>query len=137
MRMIKSIATAIVLSVGALSFTGIAEAGDRRGHYGVPYWKYKHSGKHFHKKRYSRYHHRKRHYHRHRRDNDFFPGFAFGLATGAIVSGAFAQPRVYYDRCPSPWSRSWYAYCDAKYVSFNPRTGRFKGYDGRWHTCSC
>lgn len=35
----------------------------------------------------------------------------------------------------APWSKSWYNYCDNKYRSFNPRTGTFRGYDGRDHFC--
>lgn len=34
-----------------------------------------------------------------------------------------------------PWTRAWYNYCDNKYRSFNPRTGTFRGYDGRDHFC--
>ncbi|MDQ0316567.1 BA14K family protein [Amorphus orientalis] len=65
-----------------------------------------------------------------------------GFATGAIVGGALAQPRtvtIYEDTGyrgrPAPWSPAWYAYCDARYRSFNPDTGMFVGYDGRYHFC--
>lgn len=34
-----------------------------------------------------------------------------------------------------PWSRGWYQYCDAKYRSFNPQKGTFRGYDGSDHFC--
>lgn len=34
-----------------------------------------------------------------------------------------------------PWSRGWYQYCDAKYRSFNPQTGTYRGYDGYDHFC--
>lgn len=34
-----------------------------------------------------------------------------------------------------PWTKGWYNYCDNKYRSFNPRTGTFRGYDGRDHFC--
>lgn len=142
MRMMKSMAAAVAISVGALSFAGMAEARDRYDgpRYGGSYWKYKgyrdaRPRHKYYKKRYVRRHYYR---HRHHRDNDFFPGLAFGLATGAIVGGALAGPRVTYrSSCPAPWTRSWYAYCDAKYVSFVPSTGRYRGYDGRWHTCRC
>lgn len=67
-----------------------------------------------------------------------------GFATGAIVGGALSQPRTvtvyeepayYRGGRPAPWSPSWYAYCDARYRSFNPDTGMFVGYDGRHHFC--
>jgi hypothetical protein len=34
-----------------------------------------------------------------------------------------------------PWTPQWYSYCSATYRSFNPRTGLYKGYDGRYHFC--
>ncbi|MEM8542239.1 MAG: BA14K family protein [Pseudomonadota bacterium] len=34
-----------------------------------------------------------------------------------------------------PWSRGWYQYCDAKYRSFNPQKGTYRGYDGLDHFC--
>lgn len=34
-----------------------------------------------------------------------------------------------------PWSKAWFAYCTDKYRSFNPRTGRYFGYDGEYHFC--
>jgi len=66
-----------------------------------------------------------------------------GLATGAIIAGAMSQPRtvtvyeepVYYGGRPRPWTPSWYAYCSERYRSFDPRTGTFRGYDGRNHFC--
>jgi hypothetical protein len=38
-------------------------------------------------------------------------------------------------RGAEPWTPEWYAYCQARYRSFNPRTGTFRGYDGRNHFC--
>ncbi len=35
-----------------------------------------------------------------------------------------------------PWSREWFEYCDDRYNTFNPRTGTYRGYDGRDHFCS-
>ena len=34
-----------------------------------------------------------------------------------------------------PWSPEWYRFCEDSYRSFNPRTGTFRGYDGREHFC--
>lgn len=36
---------------------------------------------------------------------------------------------------PEPGSPEWYDYCSAKYRSFNPDTGYYKGYDGEYHLC--
>ncbi len=68
---------------------------------------------------------------------------AVGLAAGAIIGSALAaQPRrvIIYDQAPvyrglQPWTPAWYSYCSAKYRSFNPQTGHFLGYDGRYHFC--
>lgn len=65
-----------------------------------------------------------------------------GFATGAIVGGALAQPRYYpaygpgyYYSGVAAWSPAWYSYCSNRYRSFNPHTGMFVGYDGRYHFC--
>ncbi|WP_075996273.1 BA14K family protein [Salaquimonas pukyongi] len=34
-----------------------------------------------------------------------------------------------------PWSPEWYRWCNAKYRSFNPSKGTFRGYDGYDHFC--
>ena len=36
---------------------------------------------------------------------------------------------------PAPWTPAWYAYCEDKYRSFDPRSGTFMGYDGQRHMC--
>jgi hypothetical protein len=36
---------------------------------------------------------------------------------------------------PEPGSREWYDYCSAKYRSFNPDTGYYRGYDDQYHLC--
>lgn len=88
-----------------------------------------------------------------------------GLAAGAIIAGALAQPQpiyrepiynapppAYYPPTPArgnynqtynqnyqggyqPWSREWYNYCSQRYRSFNAQSGTFRGYDGRDHFC--
>jgi hypothetical protein len=96
-----------------------------------------------------------RHRHRHHHGDAFAAG-VFGFAAGALLSGAFSQPRyyrsapvyvapppppviynpapVYYVR-PAPWSPQWYAYCSDRYRSFDAQTGYFLGYDGNYHFC--
>lgn len=75
----------------------------------------------------------------------------FGFAAGAIVGSALTAPRYYYPAQPyyyyrpapapayygrpAPWTPAWYSYCSSKYRSFNPQTGYFYGYDGRYHFC--
>jgi BA14K-like protein len=34
-----------------------------------------------------------------------------------------------------PWTRGWYQYCAARYRSFNPERGTYRGYDGLNHFC--
>lgn len=34
-----------------------------------------------------------------------------------------------------PWTREWALWCDAKYRSFDIKTGTYRGYDGRDHFC--
>ena len=122
MRLIRPFAAAMAMSVAALTFAPSAEAG-----------------------------HRDRH-----RGKALVAGM-FGLAAGAMIAGALSQPRyryyepgpvyvapppppgygpapVYYER-PQPWTPAWYAYCSDRYRSFDPSTGYFLGYDGRYHFC--
>lgn len=68
-----------------------------------------------------------------------------GLAAGAIIAGAAAQPRVYYAPAPrrhvvpagryQPWTPAWYRYCHRRYRSFNPNTGYFLAYSGQYRFC--
>lgn len=96
-----------------------------------------------------------------RRDNggDAAAAAVIGLAGAAILLGAMqnsAPPTRTYRVAPSPyppaparggprvityesrlqpWSPEWYRWCDARYRSFNPQTGTFRGYDGLDHFC--
>ena len=36
---------------------------------------------------------------------------------------------------PEPGTPAWYRYCSAKYRSFKPETGYYKGFDGQYHLC--
>ena len=55
------------------------------------------------------------------------------------MAGYSAEParvrRPVYDAAPEPWTDEWYDYCRAKYRSFNPETGRYKTYSGRYRLC--
>lgn len=104
-----------------------------------------------------------RHYRHHDRDSgDALAAGIAGLAIGAIVGGVLSQPRptgrVYIDppvyappryhyrpapvypgrvtyHAAEPWSPAWYRACDARYRSFDPRSGTYLGYDGHRHFC--
>ncbi len=130
MRFMKPTAALLALAIGALSFSGVAEA---------------------------------RHRH-HNSGGEALAAGIFGLAAGAIVAGALSQPRYYSDYYypepvyvapspppvvyqpryqpapvyyagPQPWTPEWYDYCDARYRSFDRRTGYFLGYDRQYHFC--
>jgi len=126
MRFMKPMAATLALAIGAVSFSGVAEAR-----------------------------------HRHHNNGDAFVAGIAGFAAGALLSGAFAQPRYpsyyYYEpapvyvapppppayyqpapayyAAPEPWTPPWYDYCGERYRSFSPRTGYFLGYDGDYHFC--
>lgn len=121
MRFTKTIATALAVTVGALTFAGSAEARNRQEH-----WRPQHRGF----------------------DNrGNFAAGAFGFAAGALVGSALSRP-YYYAPAPAPvyvapapvyvyqpWTPGWYSYCGGKYRSFNSSTGYFLGYDGQYHFC--
>ncbi|MEM7427955.1 MAG: BA14K family protein [Pseudomonadota bacterium] len=84
-------------------------------------------------------------------------GGSAGAVGGAFVSAA-ERERIYnaeFDRCmvayraapqpvydapdrayaPEPWTDEWYDYCRRKFRSFNPETGRYKTYSGKYKLC--
>lgn len=82
-------------------------------------------------------------------------GAAIGGGAGAL-GGAIHESRAWrsaynraYHRCmnasyrapanagyrPRPWTEEWYDYCAAKYRSFNPETGRYLSYSGKYRQC--
>lgn len=65
-------------------------------------------------------------------------GFGAGVVLGSALSGPryYPEPRPqpYYGR-PEPWTPAWYAYCSAKYRSFDPNTGYFLSYSGTYKFC--
>ena len=104
----------------------------RHRHYRPRHWRYRHH----------------RRYRPYRRSGVYF-GYGgngaaamFGLATGAILGQALGGPqyidppvrRVYRGRY-APWTPAWYSYCARKYRSFNPETGYFLAYSGRYRFC--
>ncbi|MEZ5839891.1 MAG: BA14K family protein [Hyphomicrobiales bacterium] len=48
------------------------------------------------------------------------------------------RPRTYRtnDARAEPWTREWFRSCKARYRSFDPDSGTYKGYDGRRHFCN-
>lgn len=85
------------------------------------------------------HHNRGRHYgggHHSRSVNDAIGGF-FGGVLGGWVAQAMRPDREGTDveGDLEPWSKAWYAFCTDKYRSFNPVSGRYRGYDGDLHFC--
>jgi hypothetical protein len=141
MRWIKIAATTAALSMAAASLPATAQAGHKYGHGYKPY----HSKNVF--------------VHKHRRSRgDALAAGIFGLAAGAIIGSALAQPRYprhYYGGpayapaygAPAPvyaapiygappvGSPDWYAYCASKYRSFDPTDGTFQPYNGPRRLC--
>lgn len=72
---------------------------------------------------------------------------AGGFVAGALVGSALSQPRYYVEPAPhyvpapayygrpDPWTPAWYSYCSSKYRSFNPDTGYFVTYSGKYRFC--
>ncbi len=69
-----------------------------------------------------------------------------GLAAGALIGSALSAPQYvgpqYVAPPPAavrlryaPWTPEWYAYCSRKYRSFNPQTGYFLAYSGKYRFC--
>ncbi len=112
-----------------------------------------------------RHHKRKHvqgHVRRHRNNSDVAGAAILGIIGGALIGSAIANsnnqrryvapgPVIRNNQFPpapqgyrkvvthsgslEPWTRGWYQYCDAKYRSFNPEKGTYRGYDGRDHFC--
>ena len=68
--------------------------------------------------------------HRRHRNNDF-PAALFGFGAGAILGSILAQPRYV---APS-YHGDADAYCAAKFETYKPWTGTYRGYDGYEHPC--
>ena len=61
--------------------------------------------------------------------------FWTGIGTAAVVSNSdvWAHPRS--DVVITAQTPDHDAACAARYRSYQPETGQFKGYDGHWHDC--
>jgi len=95
------------------------------GHRGSWVGKKSRGGRHsYHHRRY-RHHYYRGHRH-HYYDHGYYYGGAaiVGLAAGAIIAGA-----------ASTNYNTWIARCEARYRSFDRRTGTYLGYDGYRHPC--
>jgi hypothetical protein len=112
MSFIKPIAAVAALSIAALTVAAPAEARDRHR---------------------PRHHHGHGHnHHGHHGHGDAIAAGVFGLAAGALIAGALAQPR------PQPraaYAPDWVAYCSAKFKTYDPATNLYVGYDGYYHEC--
>jgi hypothetical protein len=68
---------------------------------------------------------------------------AAGFAAGALLGSALApRPYYYYDYGPpayayepGPGYDDAEACCEARFRSYDPRSGTYMGYDGRRHPC--
>ena len=140
----KAVAAFVALTFAAAAMPVMstpAQAGHRHHqyYYGTGYYYGPGYGRHgYYGHRHSYYRH-----HRHHRNRAVVAGIA-GFALGTILGQATAHPRYYYRPQrryyrtyyrPQPWTREWYAYCDAKYRSFDPRSGTFQPYHGRRRLC--
>jgi hypothetical protein len=127
-RKFAALGLALALAVPAASLS-VAEAGERWRHGGV-------------------HHH---HYHYRGSGSSAFTAGVVGLAAGAVIGSAIAQPRyyapppppprvVYYEPAPvyylpAPWTPDWYAYCASKYPSFDTRSGTYVSWGGVRRFC--
>jgi hypothetical protein len=140
MRFMKPVATALAVTVGALTFATSAEAGHRHRHHRgggeaaaagiIGFAAGAILGGALSGPRY---------------DHGYHSG---GYYDGGYYNGGYYEPEaVYVEPAPvyvqpapayyavEPWTPEWYDYCESKYRSFNPSTGYFKGYDGQFHLC--
>jgi len=60
--------------------------------------------------------------------NNYNGGYVAPRGTDVVRYNA---PTVSYE----PWTADWYRWCDARYRSFNPDRGTYRGYDGQDHFC--
>ena len=153
MGLLKTGATALAITLGALGVSTAANAADHHR------WQYgggggwnghhdSHGGWNGHHDDYRGY-----------RGDRFGSGFGFGFGTGALLGGfgssygygpgyggyapgyySYYAPPVYYSRpAYRPVYRArasnWIDYCSSRYRTFNPRTGLYRGNDGRMHQC--
>ena len=72
----------------------------------------------------------------HRRNQYYNYGYGPGPYYYAPPPVSYAPPPPVYRRyAPAPWSPAWYNYCSQKYRSFDPRSGTFQPYNGPRQLC--
>jgi hypothetical protein len=133
LQKLSAVGFAALLACSTLA-TGSAPAmaqGFHHGHHGS-YAGRHHGGfagpRHFHGHRHYYYHGGRRYYGYGYGYDDYNYGGAavaagiIGLAAGAIAAGAINNSRGV-------------GYCERHFRSYNPRTGLYKGFDGRFHPC--
>ncbi|MEO1199542.1 MAG: BA14K family protein [Pseudomonadota bacterium] len=148
----KTAVTALAIAMTATLLPTMAEARDwRDGRYGTGYGYGDRVVVERHVNRHRSHRHHRGHVYRHHNDNGgaVIAGAIIGLAAGAIIAGALDQPDAYVvgpaptygghvghvGHAPEPFSREWYAYCSAKYRSFDAATGTFQPYHGPRRLC--
>lgn len=72
--------------------------------------------------------------HRPRPERDYFPPRPGSHDYGHYGPHDHRQP-VRASWAAEPWTPEWYRYCQARYRSFDARTGTYRGFDGRNHFC--
>ncbi|MEO1066917.1 MAG: BA14K family protein [Pseudomonadota bacterium] len=87
-----------------------------------------------------RHHYRgHRRYKRHRGNGAAVAAGIIGLTAGAIIASqahkSHRRNRVIRHSSFEPFTPEWYAACARKYRSFNPETGRFLSYSGKYRLC--
>lgn len=60
---------------------------------------------------------------------------AYNHAYRRCMNASYRQPVQTGNDRPEPWSDEWYEYCATKYRSFNPDTGRYRTYSGKYRLC--
>lgn len=60
---------------------------------------------------------------------------AYNHAYRRCMNASYRAPVRAGHRRPKPWTAEWYDYCAAKYRSFNPETGRYRTYSGKYRRC--
>jgi hypothetical protein len=127
-----TIPTVLAVSVGAFSFASSADARRRQQHY-RPHRGYNHRPYYNRLPRGYHYGYHGEYYY----NRDY--GYGYGGWPFFSYSWPYRYGYGYYYGAPAvgyqPWTPEWYAYCRAKYRSFNPSTGYYLGYDGVYHFC--
>lgn len=116
---VKGIAVAAALSIGALTFASPAEAGRRSRNLALGAIIGLGAAAIITNSQ-------RRHYY----DYDYQPRpYYYAPPPVAYV------PAPAYRYAPAPWSPAWYRYCTHKYRSFDPRSGTFQPYNGPRRFC--